>query len=197
MSRAIRCTQIEAPPPADRINPVTPFFTAGKDFAGPVHVRTLNPSDAAYIVLFTCATTRDIHLELVSDLSTDKFLLALQRFVGRRGLPHTIYSDNAATFHAANKELILLMNTLTSTKVQQFYAHNGIIWKFIVPRAAWWGGIEAALTSRPIVYEEGDEDNTEALTPAHFLTGRKLTSIPTNPNNNPRLTKLFKQQQDV
>ncbi|XP_071037203.1 uncharacterized protein [Parasteatoda tepidariorum] len=58
-------------------------------------------------------------------------------------------------------------------------------------------GIEAVLNSRPIAYEEGDEDNTKALTPAHFLTGRKLTSIPTNPNNNPRLTKLFKQQQDV
>ncbi|XP_071043092.1 uncharacterized protein [Parasteatoda tepidariorum] len=122
MSRVIRRTQIKAPLPADRINPVTPFFTTGIDFAGPVHARTLNPSDTAYI-----ATTRAIHLELVSDLSIDKFLVALQQFVGRRGLPHTIYSDNAATFHSANKELILLRNTLTSTKVQQFYAHNGII----------------------------------------------------------------------
>ncbi|XP_071035360.1 uncharacterized protein [Parasteatoda tepidariorum] len=124
MSRAYhercRCTQIGAPLPADRINPVTPFFTTGVDFAGTVHVRTLNSSDTAYIVLFTCATTRAIHLELVSDLSTNKFLLTLQIFVGRRELPHTIYSDNAATYHAANKELILLWNTLTSTKVQQF-----------------------------------------------------------------------------
>ncbi|GFU42112.1 integrase catalytic domain-containing protein [Nephila pilipes] len=81
--------------------------------------------------------TRALHLELVSDLSTDKFLLALQRFVGRRGLPCTIYTDNATTFHAANKELIHLWKVITSGKIQQFYAHNGIHWKFIVPRAAW------------------------------------------------------------
>ncbi|GFS51090.1 integrase catalytic domain-containing protein, partial [Nephila pilipes] len=94
----------------------------------------------AYIALFICATTRALLLELVSDLSTDKFLLALQRFVGRRGLPCTIYTDNATTFHAANKELIHLWKVITSGKIQQFYAHNGIHWKFIVPRAAWWGG---------------------------------------------------------
>ncbi|GFS65453.1 integrase catalytic domain-containing protein, partial [Nephila pilipes] len=84
--------------------------------------------------------TRALHLELVSDLSTDKVLLALQQFVGRRGLPCTIYTDNATTFHAANKELIHLWKVITSGKIQQFYAHNGIHWKFIVPRAAWWGG---------------------------------------------------------
>ncbi|XP_071039965.1 uncharacterized protein [Parasteatoda tepidariorum] len=58
-------------------------------------------------------------------------------------------------------------------------------------------GIEAALNSRPLVYEEGDENNMEALTPAHFLTGRKVTAILTNLNNNSRLTKLYKQQQDT
>jgi hypothetical protein len=36
-------------------------------------------------------------------MSTDKFLLALQRFVGRRGLPHIVYTDDAQTFHATNK----------------------------------------------------------------------------------------------
>ncbi|GFT98827.1 uncharacterized protein NPIL_213451 [Nephila pilipes] len=60
-----------------------------------------------------CATTRALHIELVSDLSTDKFLLALQRFVGRRGLPCAIYTDNATTFHAANKELIHLWKVIT------------------------------------------------------------------------------------
>ncbi|GFT88907.1 integrase catalytic domain-containing protein, partial [Nephila pilipes] len=59
---------------------------------------------------------------------------------GRRGLPNAIYTDNATTFHAANKELILLWQTLSSAKTQQYYAQNGITWRFIAPRAAWWGG---------------------------------------------------------
>ncbi|GBM52367.1 hypothetical protein AVEN_160093-1 [Araneus ventricosus] len=108
--------------------------------------------------------------------------MTLQRFFGRRGLPHTIYTDNSTTFHDANRELISLWNSLTSTKVQQFYAINGIKWKFIVSRTGWWEqligltkqylgnslgralldeeglqtaliGIEAALNSRPLVYE--------------------------------------------
>ncbi|KAG8171819.1 hypothetical protein JTE90_016197 [Oedothorax gibbosus] len=46
--------------------------------------------------------------------------MALQRFVGRRGLPNTIYTDNATTFQAANKELIALWNSLSSTKLSSF-----------------------------------------------------------------------------
>ncbi|GFT33728.1 integrase catalytic domain-containing protein, partial [Nephila pilipes] len=123
----LKCgNQIEGPLPSERVTPSVPFSTTGIDFAGPLYVRKNSPSDIAYIALFKCATTRALHIELVSDLSTDKFLLALQRFVGRRGLPCTIYTDNATTFHAANRELIHLWIVITSGKIQQFYAHNGI-----------------------------------------------------------------------
>ncbi|GBN65700.1 hypothetical protein AVEN_154323-1 [Araneus ventricosus] len=47
------------------------------------------------LVEFTRSTTRALHIELVSDLTTDKFLMALQRFVDRRELPHTVYTDDA------------------------------------------------------------------------------------------------------
>jgi len=83
----------------------------------------------ACISLFTYATTRAVHLELCTDMSTDKFLMALQRFVGRRGLPHTIYTDNGKTFHAANFELSELWKQLSASKTHQFLAHNGIVWK--------------------------------------------------------------------
>ncbi|GFR19183.1 DUF5641 domain-containing protein [Trichonephila clavata] len=52
-------------------------------------------------------------------------------------------------------------------------------------------GIEAALNSRQLIYEEESDDNSAALTPAHFLKGRKLTAIPS------RLNKIYKQQQDL
>ncbi|GFQ85406.1 integrase catalytic domain-containing protein [Trichonephila clavata] len=132
--------QIEAPLPSESFVPSAPLTITGIDFAGPVNTHCLKPRDTAYISLFTCATTRALHIELVSDLTTDKFLLALQRFVGRRGLPNTIYTGNATTFHAVNKELILLWQTLSSAKTQQYYAQNGIAGRFIAPRAAWWGG---------------------------------------------------------
>ncbi|GFR18715.1 DUF5641 domain-containing protein [Trichonephila clavata] len=81
------------------------------------------------------------------------------------------------------------------------YAQNGITWRFIAPRAAWWEGwwerlIEAALNSRPLIYEEESDDNSAALTPAHFLTGRKLIAIPYRLENT-RFNKIYKQQQDL
>jgi len=93
-----------------------------------------------YIALFTHATTRAVHLELSTDMTTDKFLLAFQRFVGRRGLPHTVYTDNARTFHTTNKHLAVLWTCLSAAKTHQFLAQNNVTWKFIVPRAAWWEG---------------------------------------------------------
>ncbi|GFR14206.1 integrase catalytic domain-containing protein [Trichonephila clavata] len=131
--------QIEDPLPSERVVPSAPFTIIGIDFAGPVNIRCWKPRGTAYIAIFTFATTRALHIEFLSNLTTDKFLLALQRFVSHRGLSHTIYADYANTFHAANKELILLWQTLSSAKTQQYYAQKGITWRFIAPLAAWRG----------------------------------------------------------
>jgi len=106
----------EAPMQADRITASRPFQVTDIDFAGPLYVKGKLPLRKCYIALFTCATVRAVHLELGSDLTTDTFLLAFQMFIGRRGLPHTVYSDNAQTFQAANRELAELWRALSPTK---------------------------------------------------------------------------------
>ena len=70
-------------------------------------------------------------------MTTDTFLLDFQRFIGRRGLPHTIYTDNAQTFHEANRELTELWGALSVNNMYRLMAQYCIRWKFIVPRAAW------------------------------------------------------------
>ena len=54
-------------------------------------------------------------------------------------------------------------------------------------------GIEAALNSRPVT----QEDENETLTPAHFLTGGRLTTIPQGPVpvRTEILTRAFQQYQ--
>lgn len=225
--RCRRCEQLEAQLPMDRIQFQQPFTVCGIDFAGPLYVKAGAMTKKAYVVLFTCAVTRAVHLELATDMSTSKFLLAFQRFIGRRGLPSTIYSDNARTFHAANKEMSELWNVLNDSKLHTNLSHYRITWKFIAPRAAWWGGfwermvgttkrclkrilgraqvgeeelytilvnIEATVNSRPITQ---NEDSSEILTPSHFLTGGKLTSLPVIkvPETNQNLTKVYQQRQ--
>ena len=68
-----------APLPAERVNVTKPFEISGIDFAGPLYAKEASAgtnSSKAYIVLFTWATTRAVHLELSRDLSTEAFLLA-------------------------------------------------------------------------------------------------------------------------
>lgn len=66
-----------------------------------------NGSVKRFIVVFTCALVRAVHLVLFSDMTVNSYLLALRRFISRRGLPCVIYSDNALTFKAASRDLKL------------------------------------------------------------------------------------------
>lgn len=129
-----------APLPADRVRRCHPFEVVGVDFAGPLYVKTKQGSSKSYLALFTCAETRAIHLDLVLDLTTDSSFLAFQRFMARRGIPTTVYSDNALTFKRAATELQALGKILLKKETQDFFSANRVTWKFIVERAAWWGG---------------------------------------------------------
>lgn len=132
--------QVTAPLPRDRVTESPPFEVTGVDFAGPLYVKASGQSKKAYIALFTCAVTRAVHLELVSDQTTENFLLALKRFIARRGLCRVIYSDNAKTFKRADQDLRELWQSIRGSELTSFFTDKGITWKFIVERAAWWGG---------------------------------------------------------
>ena len=48
--------------------------------------------------MFTCAFSHAVHLEITSDLKAKNLLLALQRFISRKGKSTKFISDNAKTF---------------------------------------------------------------------------------------------------
>ena len=130
-------TPKDPPLPASRVSDQAPFTHTGIDFAGPLYATTAQTTRKVYIYLFTCASTRAIHLELVYSLSVPSFLQAFRRFAARRGLPARILTDNAKTFKYAFKEV---KNILRSTEVQRELATKGVAWDFIIKRAPWHGG---------------------------------------------------------
>ncbi|VDN57575.1 unnamed protein product [Dracunculus medinensis] len=75
------------------------FARIGLDYLGPVTAKTEVGMEKRWVALFTCFTTRAVHLELADDLSAESFLTVLRRFVARRGCPELILSDNASQFH--------------------------------------------------------------------------------------------------
>lgn len=91
-----------------------PFMKVGVDYAGPFSIkenRLRKPRQyKIYLAVFVCFTIRAVHLEYLSDLSTESFIAALNRFVARRGLPTDIYSDCGTNFVGKNNLLRALVN---------------------------------------------------------------------------------------
>lgn len=145
--RSVRAQQIMAQLPPNRIVQSRPFQNVGVDLAGPILIRQSRIRKAiqtkAYVTLFICMAVKAVHLELVSDLTSDNFLLALKRFVARRGLPVNIYSDNATNFHGTHNYLNSVYSFFDKNKEQinDFCVINKINWNFITPNAPHHGGL--------------------------------------------------------
>ncbi|UYV82231.1 hypothetical protein LAZ67_21001404 [Cordylochernes scorpioides] len=140
-------TQIMGELPLERVVPSRPFQRVGVDLAGPIITKPMLKRSKilfkTYIVLFICFTTKAIHLEAVSDLTTEAFIATLRRFTSRRGLPSDRFSDNATNFKLANRVLLDFNRELN---IQNFCAQRGIRWPFIPPSAPHFGGLwEAAI----------------------------------------------------
>ncbi|XP_024893013.1 uncharacterized protein LOC112468186 [Temnothorax curvispinosus] len=141
--------------PAGRVTVSRPFYHCGVDYAGPViregkrrNARSLK----AYISIFVCFATKAVHIELVSDLTSNAFIAALKRFVARRGKPEYIYSDNGTTFVGAQGQLKQFYEFLKDDKIQSeiqhFVREQQFSWSFIPPNAPHFGGLwEAAVKS--------------------------------------------------
>ena len=102
-----------------------------------------------WIVVFVCLAAKAVHLDLVTDYTTKTFLAALDRFVSRRGLPSTIFSDNGPNFLGADNELRRTFRSIVrSEEVTSKFAVEGLVWKFIPPGSPHHGGLwEAGVKS--------------------------------------------------
>ena len=146
----------------------------------------------AYVALTTCATSRMLHLELVTDLSTPSYVRSQIRMMARRGYPKMFVSDNGKTFKGS--------------QLRRFNTKNGIRWRFNLAKSPWWGGmferlvqsvkrclkksisnkklnyeelltilieVEMVLNNRPLTYID-EEERCQPLTPSHLFHGRRI-----------------------
>ncbi|XP_025193663.1 uncharacterized protein LOC112593485 [Melanaphis sacchari] len=181
--------------PSYRVQPHRPFSHVGMDYGGPFLVKEHRHRNAqvikVYLALFICMSVKAVHLEIVSDLSTDAFLAALDRFVARRAEDFISRSQNS------RPSVVAFIVYLT--------------WHFNPPAAPHFGGIweagiksvknhlkhviglqiltyeefltltiriEGILNSRPITPTSSDPHNLSVLTPGHFLIGQPIHAVP-------------------
>lgn len=119
----------------------SPFSHCGVDYFGPLFVKAKNENRKVWVCLYTCLVTRAIHLELMSDMSTEQFLLGFRRLLSRHGKPKEILSDNVSQFKLTTDVIEKVWRQiLLENDVLTYAANEGIKWKFIVELAPWMGG---------------------------------------------------------
>lgn len=159
------------------------------------------PKVKSYVYVFICLATRAIHLDLVSDISTDAFIRALNKFFDRRGKSIVIYSDNATNFVGTNRKLQewykLFYSDENKKKTMDMLADLGIDWKFIPARSPHFGGLwEAGVKSMKLLLSKvlGDsyftyEELLTIITRAEAcLNSRPLTCMSSDPSDMSHLT---------
>lgn len=184
--RRQQTTQLMAALPESRTKPARAFLKCGVDYAGPFGILSRtgrNPQlTKGYICLFVCFARRAIHLELVSDVSTNQFVQAFRRLIARRGRVEEIWSDNGTVFVGANTYLTELYKKQNEWIRTGSLSKLGINWRFIAPHAPSWGGLwEAGVKSikRHLVKTVG----TQNLTFEEFYT--LLTQVEACVNSRP------------
>ncbi|XP_033096702.1 uncharacterized protein LOC117100976 [Anneissia japonica] len=134
--------QIMAPLPAERVVADQPPFTnTGVDYFGPIEVRERRSTVKRYGCIFTCLSSRAVHLEVAESLEADAFINAFRRFVARRGQPLKMFSDNGTNFVAGERELREALDNMNNSVVEDALHTRGCEWHFNPPAASHFGGV--------------------------------------------------------
>ena len=186
--------------PDFRVHLAPPFTNVGTDHTGPLYVKDIYNRSGnlhkCYIAIFSCCSTRMLHLELQPNLEAPATIRGMQRTFSRVGTPNLILSDNHKTYK--------------SKSVKTFAGRYFIKWKHILERTPHWGGfyermnsiikkalkkslknakltyeeletiiikIEMVINSRPLTYLQDDEV-LEPVTPSHLMYGRRIMNKP-------------------
>ncbi len=193
-----------SPLPENRVKDAKVFEISGVDLAGPLYLRD---NSKQWVVLFTCAVVRAVHLELVEKINTEHFIMALERFIYRRGRISVVYLDNGTNFHGTAN----LLGKINWDKVQNKFRLERITWIFIPPAAPWWGGfwermvrtmkeylrkilghnkltkveldtticfVESLINGRPLTRVTEDPDDLSPITPAQFIQDIQSSEFP-------------------
>ncbi|XP_055589749.1 uncharacterized protein LOC129741947 [Uranotaenia lowii] len=176
-----------APLPEQRLTPYTrPFAYTGVDYLGPLEVTVGRRKEKRYVAVFTCLVVRAVHLELAYSLTTDSCIMAIRRFVRRRGPPRQIFSDNGTNFVGADRELKRQIKRI-NVDCSDTFTNARTSWLFNPPSAPHMGGVwermVRSVKESMRALDDGRKLNDEILLTVlaeteAFINSRPLTYMP-------------------
>ena len=151
ISKCVKCRRYRGAPqaqkmadlPADRVEENPPFTYSAVDYFGPFYIKEGRRELKRYGVLFTCMSSRAVHLETAASLTADSFLSAYRRFIGRRGPVRQLRSDQGTNFVGASNELKAALSEMNQDTLKKEMARTScdwIVFKMDVPSASHMGG---------------------------------------------------------
>lgn len=115
------------------------FYSTGVDCFGPYSIKIGRRNEKRWGILFKCLTTRAVHIDVLPSMDTDAFLMALRRFIARRGKPKEILCDQGTNFRGGERELQEAFQALHPDLKEQL-ASQQIKFAFNPPGSPHFGG---------------------------------------------------------
>ncbi|XP_055633544.1 uncharacterized protein LOC129773906 [Toxorhynchites rutilus septentrionalis] len=166
---------------------IRPFTFTGVDYLGPIQVKQGRSLVKRWVALFTCLTIRAVHLEVVHSLSTQSCIMAIRRFVARRGSPENFYSDNGTNFLGASNILKNQIQNIHEDCAVTF-TNSKTNWIFNPPSAPHMGGswermVRSVKAAMSAIADHPHHPNDEVLETVvleaeAIVNSRPLTYIP-------------------
>ncbi|XP_037783667.1 uncharacterized protein LOC119579889 [Penaeus monodon] len=149
--------------PLERILADSPPFTQTRVYYfGPFNMAYIKRNIKRFGCVFTCLSSRAVHLELLYSLDADEFINALMLLIMRRGISKKIFSDRRSNFQRANQNIRAKTHSwIDDSRLHTLFCE-----------------VEATLNSRPITATMGDTSDPEALIPDHILRLGKGFRLP-------------------
>ncbi|KAK3107024.1 hypothetical protein FSP39_005438 [Pinctada imbricata] len=186
--------------PKDRLTPGPPFSAVGVDMFGPWQITTRKTRGGAaqskrWAILFTCLTTRAIHIEVVEDMSSSSFINSLRRFTAIRGPVNVYRSDRGTNFVGATDQLEIHSINVEDDIIQDHLRHSSSVWKFNPPNSSHMGGVwermigvTRNILNGMLLNAKGKELTHEILCTlmaevSAIVNSRPITSISTDPDS--------------
>nr|XP_022305787.1 uncharacterized protein LOC111112553 [Crassostrea virginica] len=131
--------------PPDRLEPGPPFSNVGVDVFGPWNIMTRRTRGGSaqskrWAVMFSCLTTRAVHIELIEEMSSSALINAVRRFVAIRGEVKIFRSDRGTNFIGATDDLRIDAVNVEDGELRNYLYKSGTIWIFNAPCSSHMGG---------------------------------------------------------
>ena len=153
IGECIPCKKLRGPPldqqmeglPPDRTEVCPPFTNVGFDVFGLWMVQTRKTRGGAanakrWGLVFTCLSSRAIHIEVLEAMDASSFICALKRFFALCGHARLLRCDCGTNFVGANTELQEAESEFNK-KVEDFATDHRCKWEFNPPHASHFGGV--------------------------------------------------------